>query len=192
MTAKDRPRPHTHRAGDFAPNAPLLRLSLFAIAIGGLSTLGAQVLLAGIRLFTNIFYFASLSLVARSPSGTHLVLWALRIPILGGLIVGLLARYGSEQLRGHGIPEALEAILFGKSRMSPTVAVLKPLSSAIVIGSGGPFGAELPHDRRAVGIDGPGTTARDWGYGLTASCGYRQSQRPAEALAGALRGRSPP
>ena len=144
MTAKDRSPPHTHRVGDFAPNAPLLRLSLFAIAIGGLSTLGAQVLLAGIRLFTNIFYFGSFSFAARSPSDNHLGLWALGIPILGGLIVGLLARYGSEQIRGHGIPEALEAILFGKSRMSPKVAVLKPLSSAIVIGSGGPFGAEGP------------------------------------------------
>ena len=66
------------------------------------------------------------------------------VPVIGGLIVGLMARYGSEKIRGHGIPEAIEAILFGKSRMSPKVAVLKPLSSGIVIGSGGPFGAEGP------------------------------------------------
>ena len=63
---------------------------------------------------------------------------------MGGLIVGLMARYGSDRIRGHGIPEALEAILIGRSRMSPKVAVLKPLSSAISIGSGGPFGAEGP------------------------------------------------
>src|SRR6266576_3534722 len=64
--------------------------------------------------------------------------------IVGGLIVGLMARYGSERIRGHGIPEALEAILIGQSRMSARVAVLKPLSSAISIGTGGPFGAEGP------------------------------------------------
>ena len=66
------------------------------------------------------------------------------MPVIGGLIIGLMARYGSEKIRGHGIPEAIEAILFGKSRMSPKVAVLKPLSSGIAIGSGGPFGAEGP------------------------------------------------
>ena len=66
------------------------------------------------------------------------------MPVVGGLIIGLMARYGSDRIRGHGIPEALEAILIGRSRMSPKVAVLKPLSSAISIGSGGPFGAEGP------------------------------------------------
>src|SRR5262249_42304983 len=66
------------------------------------------------------------------------------IPVVGGLIIGLMARYGSEKIRGHGIPEAMEAILYGKSRMDPKIAVLKPLSSAISIGSGGPFGAEGP------------------------------------------------
>jgi H+/Cl- antiporter ClcA/predicted transcriptional regulator len=70
--------------------------------------------------------------------------WVIAVPAIGGLIVGLMCRYGSEKIRGHGIPEALEAILYGKSRMSPKVAVLKPLSSGIVIGSGGPFGAEGP------------------------------------------------
>src|SRR2546428_8397215 len=74
----------------------------------------------------------------------RLGVWALLVPIVGGLIVGLMARYGSERIRGHGIPEAMEAILIGQSRMSPKVAVLKPLSSAISIGSGGPFGAEGP------------------------------------------------
>lgn len=74
------------------------------------------------------------------------------VPVLGGLIVGLTARYGSEKIRGHGIPEAIEAILFDKSRMSPKVALLKPLSSDIVIGSGGPFGAEAPHDWQCTGL----------------------------------------
>ena len=75
------------------------------------------------------------------------------VPVVGGLIVGLMARYGSDRIRGHGIPEALEAILIGSSRMSPKVAVLKPLSSAISIGSGGPVrrrGADH-HDRRGFG-----------------------------------------
>jgi len=130
--------------GDFAPNAPLLRLSLFAIIIGGLSTLGAIVLLDLIRLFTNLFYFGAWSVANRSPADNQLGYWAAAVPVAGGLIVGLMARFGSEQIRGHGIPEALEAILFGKSRMSPKVALLKPLSSGIVIGSGGPFGAEGP------------------------------------------------
>src|SRR5213594_4194703 len=66
------------------------------------------------------------------------------VPIIGGLIIGLMARYGSERIRGHGIPEAIEAILLNGSRVEPKVAVLKPVSSAISIGTGGPFGAEGP------------------------------------------------
>jgi chloride channel protein, CIC family len=134
---------HAH-GGDFARNSRLIRLSAFALVIGGVSTLGAIVLLAAIRLFTNVFYFQSFSLAQRSPAGSHLGILAALIPALGGLIVGLMARYGSEKIRGHGIPEAIEAILFGKSRMSVKVAILKPLSSGIAIGSGGPFGAEGP------------------------------------------------
>ena len=129
---------------DFAFDQRLIRLSLFALVIGVLSTASAWLLLAGIRLFTNLFYFQSLSLADRSPAAHHLGLWVIVVPALGGLIVGLMCRYGSEKIRGHGIPEALEAILYGKSRMSPKIAALKPLSSAIVIGSGGPFGAEGP------------------------------------------------
>ncbi len=132
------------RGGDFAANNRLLLLSGFAIAIGGLSTLSAMLLLAAIRFFTNLFYFQSVSVAATSPADNRLGWLAIFVPAIGGLIVGLMARYGSEKIRGHGIPEAIEAILFGKSRMSPKVAVLKPLSSGIVIGSGGPFGAEGP------------------------------------------------
>ncbi|HEX4153830.1 MAG TPA: chloride channel protein [Steroidobacteraceae bacterium] len=131
-------------AGDFARDARLFRLSLFAVVIGAISTLGALVLLNLIRLFTNLFFFHTLSLAVRSPADNHLGLAVIVIPALGGLIVGLMARYGSEKIRGHGIPEALEAILFGKSQMSLKVAILKPLSSGIAIGSGGPFGAEGP------------------------------------------------
>ena len=129
---------------DFSDQPRFLLLAGFAVAIGGLSTLGAWVLLAAIRFFTNLFFFQTVSLAPHSPADNTLGAWVIAIPALGGLIVGLIARYGSEKIRGHGIPEALEAILFGKSRMSPKVALLKPLSSGIVIGSGGPFGAEGP------------------------------------------------
>jgi chloride channel protein, CIC family len=138
---------HTGRvapAGDFAPNTRLLLLSAFALAIGVIGTAGAVLLLGAIRLFTNLFFFHTLSLAARSPADHHLGAAVIAVPVLGGLIVGLMARFGTDKIRGHGIPEAIETILFGKSRMSPKVAILKPLSSAIVIGSGGPFGAEGP------------------------------------------------
>src|ERR1700722_17879486 len=91
-----------------------------------------------------MFCCQSFSFASRSPATNTLGWWVVVMPVVGGLIIGLIARYGSEAIRGHGIPEAIEAILFGKSKMSPKVAVLKPLSSAISIGSGGPFGAEGP------------------------------------------------
>jgi H+/Cl- antiporter ClcA len=98
-----------------------------------------------IGFFTNLFFFQELSFAfGKSPAGSNLGWLMVLVPVLGGLIIGLMARYGSERIRGHGIPEALEAILIGQSRMQPRVAVLKPLSSAISIGSGGPFGAEGP------------------------------------------------
>src|SRR5437879_6682612 len=97
-----------------------------------------------IGLFTNLAYFHRFATSLVSPAAGGPGLWSRPIPVVGGLIVGLLARYGSEKIRGHGIPEAMEAILIGQSRMSARVAVLKPLSSAISIGTGGPFGAEGP------------------------------------------------
>jgi H+/Cl- antiporter ClcA len=133
-----------HKRGDFAVNARLLRITAMAAFIGALSTLAAYVLLDLIRFFTNLFFFQTLSVADRSPAGHTLGAWVIAVPVIGGLIVGMMARYGSDKIRGHGIPEAIEAILFGKSRMSAKVAVLKPLSSGIVIGSGGPFGAEGP------------------------------------------------
>ncbi len=134
---------HSDR-GDFALNTRLLRITAMAAVIGALSTLAAYVLLDLIRFFTNLFFFQSVSVADRSPAGNTLGAWVIAVPVVGGLIVGFMARYGSDKIRGHGIPEAIEAILFGKSKMSPKVALLKPLSSGIVIGSGGPFGAEGP------------------------------------------------
>ncbi|KVN32576.1 chloride channel protein [Burkholderia stagnalis] len=129
---------------DFATNDRLPRIALLAACIGVLSTLAAFVLLSLIHLFTNLFFFQQFSFADRSPAGNTLGAWVIAVPVIGGLIVGMMARFGSEKIRGHGIPEAIEAILFGKSRMSPKVAILKPLSSGVVIGSGGPFGAEGP------------------------------------------------
>ncbi|MCA8019777.1 chloride channel protein [Burkholderia metallica] len=129
---------------DFSTNERLPRIALLAAGIGLLSTLAAFVLLSLIHLFTNLFFFRQFSFVDRSPAHNTLGAWVIVVPVIGGLIVGLMARFGSDKIRGHGIPEAIEAILFGKSRMSPKVAILKPLSSGVVIGSGGPFGAEGP------------------------------------------------
>lgn len=129
---------------DYAVNRRLLMLSVIALGIGALSTVAADVLVNLIRFFTNLFFYQTLSLAERSPANHALGAWVIAMPVIGGLIVGLMARYGSDKIRGHGIPEAIEAVLFGKSKMSPRVAVLKPLSSGIVIGSGGPFGAEGP------------------------------------------------
>ncbi|MGF6299149.1 MULTISPECIES: chloride channel protein [Paraburkholderia] len=130
--------------GDFATDTRLLRITVIAAVVGLFSTFVADFLLHLISFFTNLFFFQTLSTAGRSPASHTLGLWVIVVPVVGGLIVGLLARFGSEQIRGHGIPEAIEAILFGKSTMSPKVAVLKPLASAIAIGSGGPFGAEGP------------------------------------------------
>jgi len=130
--------------GDFALNRRLLGIAALAAVIGAFATLAAAGLLDLIRFFTNVFFFQKASIANTSPADNALGAWVIVVPVIGGLIVGLLARYGSERIRGHGIPEAIEAILFGKSRMSAKVAVLKPLSSGIVIGSGGPFGAEGP------------------------------------------------
>jgi len=132
------------RGSDFSPNVRLVTLSVFALGIGVVSTAGAMVLLAAIRFFSNLFFFQAVSFATHSPADNHLGLAVILVPAVGGLIVGLIARYGSEQIRGHGIPEAIEAILYGKSRMSLKIAILKPLSSGIAIGSGGPFGAEGP------------------------------------------------
>jgi H+/Cl- antiporter ClcA/CBS domain-containing protein len=130
--------------GDFAADSRTLILSGMALVIGAVCAVIAIVLLKLIALFTNLFYFHQFSFGPLRPDQSTLGVWAIAVPVVGSLIIGLMARYGSERIRGHGIPEALEAILFGKSIMQPKVAVLKPLSSAISIGSGGPFGAEGP------------------------------------------------
>ncbi len=129
---------------DFNGEARLLFIASIAVAVSALSTCTAYFLLHLIQFFTNLFFFQTLSDAATSPAENTLGAWVIAVPVIGGVIVGLIARYGSEAIRGHGIPEAIEAILFKKSTMSPKVAVLKPIASGIAIGSGGPFGAEGP------------------------------------------------
>jgi chloride channel protein, CIC family len=131
--------------GDFTLRPRVLLICALALPIGAIAALGAWCLLRLIGLFTNLFFYgrASTALVAPG-SGHHSWLLIVLVPIAGGLIVGLMARFGSEKIRGHGMPEAIESILTGGSRVQPRVAVLKPISAAVSIGSGGPFGAEGP------------------------------------------------
>ena len=137
-------KPPQEKLGDFYVPLSVLRITALAFPIGALAALAALVLLRLIALFTNIFYFGRFSAAQIDPGQNHLGWLAILAPVIGGLIVGVMARYGSDRIRGHGIPEAIESILLGGSRIEPKVAVLKPLSAAISIGSGGPFGAEGP------------------------------------------------
>jgi H+/Cl- antiporter ClcA len=140
MNPQSNVRPDTLR--DFTADRSLLILTLMALVTGTMGAVSAWALLKLIALFTNLAYFQRWSFVFQTP--THLPPWTIVVPVVGSIIVGLIARFGSDKIRGHGIPEAIEAILIGQSRIEPKVALLKPLSSAIAIGTGGPFGAEGP------------------------------------------------
>jgi chloride channel protein, CIC family len=129
---------------DFSTNPRVLLLSAMALVIGAISSLVAYALIWLIAAITNLAFYHRFSAVPVVPQGHQLGYWVVLVPVAGALVIGLMARFGSEKIRGHGIPEALEAILLGRSRISPKVAILKPLSSAISIGTGGPFGAEGP------------------------------------------------
>jgi H+/Cl- antiporter ClcA/CBS domain-containing protein len=129
---------------DFRTDNRVLILSAMAVVIGALSALVAYGLLWLIAVITNLSFHHRWSADTATPVGNHLGAWVIIVPVIGALIVGLMARYGSPKIRGHGIPEALEAILLGRSRIEPKVAILKPISTAISLGTGGPFGAEGP------------------------------------------------
>ncbi|HEX7958346.1 MAG TPA: chloride channel protein [Terriglobales bacterium] len=132
------------RLGDFTTSWRMLGITAFAICIGVLASFIAWALLRLIGFFTNLFFFQRFSTAFVSPAHHHLGALVILVPVIGGAIVGLMARYGSEKIRGHGIPEAIESILLKGGHVEPKVAILKPLSAAISIGSGGPFGAEGP------------------------------------------------
>jgi H+/Cl- antiporter ClcA len=119
-------------------------ISALAAAIGLMAGGVAYVLYRLIGLFTNIFFFHRWDDQFTSARLNHLGPWVIVTPVIGGLIVGLMAKYGSSKIKGHGIPEAMEAVLINRSRIQPRVAILKPISAAIAIGTGGPFGAEGP------------------------------------------------
>lgn len=129
---------------DFTASPRVLLVAAMAVFVGSASVVAAWALIRLIALCTNIAYRGEFSFAGQPITLRGLGYASVLVPVLGCLIVGLMARYGSEKIRGHGIPEAMEAILIGQSRIQPKVALLKPLSSAISIGTGGPFGAEGP------------------------------------------------
>ncbi len=122
----------------------MLLVSLLAAGIGLVAGLIAFALYKLIGLFTNLSFFHRWSTDFSSPQHNQLGWMVIVIPVIGGLIVGVMAKYGTSKIKGHGIPEAMEAVLFNRSRIAPRVAILKPISAAIAIGTGGPFGAEGP------------------------------------------------
>ena len=129
---------------DFSTDRRVLLLAAMAAIVGVISSFVAYALLWLIAGITNLAFYHRFSALPAVPQGNHLGYWVVAVPVAGALIIGLMARFGSEKIRGHGIPEALEAILLGRSIISAKVAILKPISSAISIGTGGPFGAEGP------------------------------------------------
>ena len=143
-TEVQRPGRVSSKLGDFTVKPRTLAISVLAVVIGAISAYVALGLLKLIGLFTNLFFFQRWSAALVSPAGNHLGALEILVPVGGAVVIGFMARYGSERIRGHEIPEAIESILINGSRVEPRLAILKPLSSAISIGSGGPFGAEGP------------------------------------------------
>ncbi|KQW19123.1 chloride channel protein [Afipia sp. Root123D2] len=130
--------------GDFTTDPRVLIIAGISVIVATAGVITGVLLLKLIRLATNIAYFGQFNFTELNIEHSPLGLWTVLVPVAGSLIIGLMARFGSEKIRGHGIPEAIEAILLGRSRLDAKVAILKPLSSAVAIGTGGPFGAEGP------------------------------------------------
>jgi H+/Cl- antiporter ClcA/predicted transcriptional regulator len=122
----------------------LIKISIYAVLVAIAISFIAKFLVLLINFVTNISFYGSFDLNFHSPAGNHLGMWVIIIPAIGGILVGLMALYGSKAIRGHGIPEAMEQILVNQSKIRPSITFLKPISSAIAIGTGGPFGAEGP------------------------------------------------
>lgn len=139
----------TLQAAHFPPHVTVMDrrvwlISALAAGIAVVMAFVAKALILLIALVTNLSFFGRISVENTSPAEHHLGAWVLAIPVIGGLIVGMMARYGSKAIRGHGIPEAMEQVLTNQSRIPARMTFLKPLSSAFAIGTGGPFGAEGP------------------------------------------------
>jgi H+/Cl- antiporter ClcA len=115
-----------------------------AVVLGVCAGYIARILVALIALVTNLAFYGRWSIETVSPAHNALGPWVVVVPVVGGLVVGLMARWGSRAIRGHGIPEAMEQVLLNESKIPPRITFLKPISSAIAIGTGGPFGAEGP------------------------------------------------
>jgi H+/Cl- antiporter ClcA len=124
----------------------VLHITAVSLALGVAAALVAKLLTMLIGLITNLVFYGHVSTAFTSPAGAvpHLGWWVVVIPALGGVVVGFMARWGSRAIRGHGIPEAMEQVLLNESKIPPRITFLKPVSSAIAIGTGGPFGAEGP------------------------------------------------
>ncbi|MFO0789419.1 MAG: chloride channel protein [Pirellulales bacterium] len=122
----------------------VVQISLLSIVLGATAAGVSVVFIRLIALVTNVAFFQRISLEMVPPSQNQLGLGMIAVPIVGGLIVGFIARYGSKAIRGHGIPEAMDQVLRNESRIPVRVTLLKPLSAAVAIGTGGPFGAEGP------------------------------------------------
>ncbi len=125
-------------------DARLLYMTVLAAIIGICAGFISQIVTAMIGFVTNLSFFGIASTHFSSPAGNHLGWWVVAVPVVGGIIVGFMARYGSKAIRGHGIPETMEQVLLNQSRIPPRITILKPLSAAVSIGTGGPFGAEGP------------------------------------------------
>ncbi|MHB8622679.1 MAG: chloride channel protein [Sulfuricaulis sp.] len=143
-TGEQRPRVPS-RLGDYSVHPRIVLIGGLAIAIGAVSAVVADALLKLIGLITNLVFYQRIATFLAAPGANAHAWWLIiAAPVVGGLVVGVIARFGTDAIRGHGMPEAIEAILRGGSKIKPRVALLKPLSAAIAIGTGGPFGAEGP------------------------------------------------
>ncbi len=153
-------------------------ISAIAVVLAVVAGLVAQFLGALIHFFTNLAFFGRFSVQPVSPADHALGGWVILVPVVGALIVGVMARYGSRAIRGHGIPEAMEQVLYNQSRIPPRMTFLKPLSAAVAIGTGGPFGAEGPI------IATGGALGSLWGQLLHVTADERKALLAAGAAAG--------
>lgn len=132
------------KLGDFTVSVSIWKVAVLSLVVGMLAAVVALILLDLIGLVTHVAYYGDFGVSLVQPSLARFGIWTALIPVAGGLLIGAMAYWGSERIRGHGIPEAMETILINGSKIEPRLAILKPISSAISIGTGGPFGAEGP------------------------------------------------